>query len=178
MKHVKILMLGHCHSVFLQAMSAALKQQGDFHISALELANPGPELRGVEHLSMNASCPHAGRRGSKTKWEVLQALWSNQPIGGWKKTLAQWLGSPDHKSLRAVLGEEYTRGERATKWRRLLPGFDLYHLHYLHTSLTEPVETLPPHAKVVLSIWGSGPVARRPVWTHMHNIMPYANVPI
>ena len=150
----RVLMLGHCHSVFVHPLATHLSRLGNFDFSVLELKAAGTEVRGVDPIYTQTLQPPPGYYS----WTISKALSETLSIFSGPeraRVLRSFAADPNPKAMYRTLRTESTRVHSANAWRALLAGFDLYHMHYLDVALEPALAAIPENKPVVLSIWGS-----------------------
>lgn len=146
----RLLMLGHCHGVFLVPLVKQVKRHRALSVSVLELATPGSELRGFEDGVYE---------------QVLQAPTPRRlpaRLPGRVRRLAE-------RGLEAS-SRAGSIARRFGRWPRLLDGYDLYHVHCLHSPFLEAVRSLPPGRPVLLSTCGSDLLRQAGVDTYRRHL--------
>jgi hypothetical protein len=154
-EQLKILMLGHCNSVFIHPLVAELKRRRELAVSVLELLDPGSETRGVSNSVYdqvlkrpNLDCTS----GKATKLtELIRHIFRKGGSGELSILVKDIVGD----GVRNAVRNGFRRMRFTEAWHPLLREYDLYHFHYLDLALSEPVSYLPSGVPVVLSIWGS-----------------------
>ncbi len=152
----RVLMLGHCHGVFVQPLCVALKQRLTLDISVLELLSAGAELRGGgPPASAFLSPPQVPELSSNERWSLTRTFFQDRAADWWVQNLASLLLHPSPNRIRTKIGTKVRRLKHENVWKNFLAGYDLYHLHYLGPTFREYVDFLPPSSPLLVSIWGS-----------------------
>jgi hypothetical protein len=149
----RILMLGHCHSVFIHPMATWLKRKRALEISVLELLEPGAEVRGIAEPVFDHIRQRPADHIRPRLHAAVMELWRGTPRAERWDLVRRCVRAGTN--ARRTLRDEDWRRAVSRRWQPVLTGYDLYHFHYLHTALLDAMRSVPKDAPVVLSVWGS-----------------------
>jgi hypothetical protein len=152
---LKILMLGHCFSVFIDPLVAELKRRRELAVSILELLDSGSETRGVRNSVYDRVLKHPKLGHASSKATKLNELTRHIFRKGGSGELFLLMKDIVRYGIRSAARNAFAKLNVTDAWHSLLGEYDLCHFHYLDLALSEPVSYLPPDVPVVLSIWGS-----------------------
>jgi hypothetical protein len=148
-------MLGHCHSVFIHPLVAELQKCREVTVSVLELLAPGSETRGVSNPVYDRILKLPRLECTSNNTIKLIELARDIFHKGGSTKLSHLIKDIPRYGIRGNFRNAFRMLKGMELWLPFLNGYDLYHLHYLHEILNEPISYLRPDAPVVLSIWGS-----------------------
>ncbi len=157
MDTIRILKLGHCSYVFIHPLTVALRKQGDYAVSVVNLNRPGNEEGATEDVEFDAvfPTPNLSDMAINTSFDpVAKRLKVWDQVG--QRQVAEfdpalYSEKHDYSDIEQVVIDDLM----ARKYAELAAGFDVVQMMYMDPRWLSAFRYVPPNVGKIVSIFGS-----------------------
>ena len=171
---MKLLLTGHCNTVFMVPLVKALRAKDDsikVYSLGLNRHQQAPTAEDRQWFVDNYAPISSHAVGAISKG---QALWNYLRQMGWAGIgpyLWNW------KGLKQAISAHAQVQQQAQQYQPIVADKDVVMVHYLTPANLKIIDHLPPHTKLVLCFWGSDLLlaSDTTVWPRLHQALRMAD---